>query len=172
MTTAYAASTSSSTTHELPASSVRRHQSTNSASVESDQPWTAVSTAITNSLIAGASSTVAGRTRKPSGRDEAIERRGQAGQIGELARGRRVMSFGVAIDPDRAQPELVGGSDVMEVALSDMHMRFRRCRGLLEEARPVPVLRLVRADFRRHDRKFERDADAAHRGVDELTIGV
>src|SRR6187551_3197234 len=107
MTTAYAASASSSTTQELPANLVRRHQSTNSASVESDQPWTAVSTAITNWLIAGASSTVAGRTRKPSGRDEAIERLRQVGQVGELARGRRVVSFAVAIDPDRAQPELV-----------------------------------------------------------------
>src|SRR6187399_1424772 len=106
MTTPYAASVSSSTTHELPASSVRRHQSTNSASVESDQPWTAVSTAIISSLIAGASSTVAGRTRNPSGRDEAIERLGEAGQIGELARGRRVVSLGVAVDPDRAQSEL------------------------------------------------------------------
>src|SRR6478736_6281518 len=127
MTTPYAASVSSSTTHELPASSVRRHQSTNSASVESDQPWTAVSTAITSSLIAGASSTVAGRTRKPSGGDEAIERLGEKGQIRELAGGRRVVSFAVAVDPDRAQPEFVRRNDVVKVALGDMHMRFTRC---------------------------------------------
>src|SRR6476619_3560309 len=118
MTTAYAASVSSSTTHELPASSVRRHQSTSSASVESDQPWTAVSTAITSSLIAGASSTVAARTRKPSGSDEAIECLRKTRQIGELARGRGVVSFAVAVDPDRAQSELVRRNDVVKVALS------------------------------------------------------
>src|SRR6476659_8433707 len=172
MTTPYAASVSSSTTHELPASSVRRHQSTNSASVESDQPWTAVSTAITNSLIAGASSTVAGRTRKPSGGDEAIERLDKKGQIGELAGRRRVVSFGVAVDPDRAQSKLVRRNDVVEVALGDVHVRLTRRGGLLEEPRPVPELRLVRADFRRHDRKLERDADPAHRSLDEIAVGV
>src|SRR6266550_1966869 len=102
MTTAYAARESSSTTQEFPVRSVRRHQSTNSDSVESDQPWTAMSTAITSSLIAGASPTVAGRTRKPSGSDELIERVGKAGEIVELARGRRIVPFAVPVDPDRA----------------------------------------------------------------------
>src|SRR6266545_893641 len=122
MTTPYAASESSSTTHEFLARSVRRHQSTISACVESDQPRTAVSTAITSSLIAGASSTVAGRTRKPSGSDELIERVGEAGEIVELARRRWLVAITVAVDPDRTQSEFARGNDVMKVALRDVHV--------------------------------------------------
>src|SRR6266852_5939204 len=158
MTTPYATSESSSTTHEFSARSVRRHQSTNSTSVESDQPWTALSTAITSSLIAGASSTVAGRTRKPSGSDELIERVGKPGEIVELACRRRLMPFAVAVDPDRAQSELASRSDVVEVTLGDMHVRFTRRGGLLEEPGPMRVAGLVGADLRRDDRELERDA--------------
>src|SRR5882724_1351264 len=172
MATPYAASESSSTTHEFAARSVRRHQSTSSTAVESDQPWTATSAAITSSLIAGASSTVAGRTRKPSSGDELIESLGEVGEIAELARRRRLVPFAVAVDPDRAQPELVRRCDVVEVTLGDMHMPFTRRAGLLEEARPVPVLGLVRPDLGCDDCELERDADALHGRLDEVAVGV
>src|SRR5882724_12135505 len=114
MATPYAASESSSTTHEFAARSVRRHQSTSSTAVESDQPWTAVSAALTSSLISGASSTVAGRTRKPSSGDKLIESLGDVGKIVELTRRRRRVLFAVAVDPDRAQSELIRRRDVEE----------------------------------------------------------
>src|SRR5260370_19346371 len=137
MTTPYAASESSSTTHEFAARSVRRHQSTSSTAVESDQPWTTVSAAITSSWTAGASSTVVGRTRKPSGGDELIECVGQAREIVELARRRRLVPFAVPVDPDRAQSELARRSDVVEVTLGDVHMGFAGCGGLREEEPPM-----------------------------------
>src|SRR5437867_7459442 len=170
MTTAYAASESSSTTHEFSARSVRRHHSNSSTGVESDQPWTTVSTAITSSLIAGASSTVAGRTRKPSGSDKLIERLGELGEINELACRSWLVPLAVAVDPDRAQSELVRRNDVMEVTLGDVHVPVTRRARLLEKAQPVQMLWLVGPDLGGDDCKLERDADPLLRGLDEVAV--
>src|SRR5512133_1531478 len=53
-----------------------------------------------------------------------------------------------------------------------MHVPFGWCCGLLEEARPVQVPRLVGADLGRDDRELEWDADLLHRGFDEVAVGV
>src|SRR4051812_17049145 len=125
-----------------------------------------------SSLIAAASSVVAGRTPKPSGSDKLIEGPGESGQIGELARCGRLVLFAVAIDPDRLQSELVRRNDVVIVALGDVHVSVTRSARFFEELQPVAGGRVVRIDLRRNDRKLEGKADSPDRRLDEVAGGV
>src|SRR5439155_8671106 len=123
-------------------------------------------------LIAGASATVAGRARNPSGSDELIQGVREWGEVAQLSRGRKLVLLGVAVDPDGAKPERMRRDNVVEVALRHMDVSVSRGAGFLEEAQPVRMTRLVRTDLRGHDHQLERHADLLQRGVDEVPVRV
>src|SRR5439155_16428573 len=77
-----------------------------------------------------------------------------------------------AVDPDRAEPELRRGRDVVVEARADVDMASFRRAGLRVELLPVTVRRLVGADLTRHDLELERDADRQLRGLGEVAVGV
>ena len=60
----------------------------------------------------------------------------------------------------------------MEEARCDVHVALARCLRLLEEALPVGVGGLVGTDLGGDDRALEWDAEALHRGVDEVAVCV
>src|SRR4249919_1378712 len=84
-----------------------------------------------------------------AGGDELIEDVRETGQIGQLARWRRFGPLAEAVDPDRADAELVGGHDVVEMALGDVDVAGPVGAGRLVERAPVPMGGLVRADLGR-----------------------
>src|SRR5436305_14059708 len=75
-----------------------------------------------------------------------------------------------AIDPDRAEAELVGGTDVVEEARRDVDVG--QAAGLALERLPGAERRLVGADLRRDDRDLERDAELGHGGTAVVAVGV
>src|SRR5205085_5557468 len=105
-------------------------------------------------------------------RDERVEGAGEPGQRAQLDVRPRPCLLAEPVHPDRGQPELTRGRDVVEEARSDVHVTSAIGAGSRVELLPVPVRRLVRADLRRDDGELEWNADALHRRVDEVTVGV
>src|ERR671937_260591 len=136
-----------SSTHEPPSKPAQNQKSDRSPAPKVDSPRKTCSSARTSSAAASRSATAASRTVNASGGDELIEHLRETGQVGQLARRRRLVPLPVAVDPDRPQAELVRRDDVVEVALSHMHVPATGDVDPLEEALPVSMPRLVRADL-------------------------
>ena len=84
----------------------------------------------------------------------------------------RIGRFSEPVHPDRRDPQLPSGHDVVVEALRDVHVRGRMDPGPLAKDLPVPVRRLVGADLAGDDREVERDPDRRHRRLDEIAIRV
>src|SRR5881227_4390761 len=115
------------------------------------------------------SASLAPETRRPSA-DKLIERVGERDEVGLLTRRRRLERLGEPIDPHGRDAERRSRNDVVEVRRGDMHVR--QATDTFLECTPVAERRLVRADLPRDDRELERNADARHRRLDEVAVGV
>src|SRR5712691_11291333 len=122
------------------------------------RPWIRRSERLSTSATATASPSRGALALMRLGGDELIERVGQPGEIGQLAGRCRAGALAETVDPDRAQAELVHGSDVVEEARRDVDVAFPRRRGAREELLPVAVSGFVRADLRGDDLELERHA--------------
>ena len=111
----------------------------------------------------------AGAKRAP--RNERVERVRENVHAGQRHGRTWILGLVEPVDPDRRDPELRRGRDVVEEALSDMDVADIAAHSLTEDL-PVLVGRLVRADFARDDRQVEANADRVHRGVDQIAVGV
>ena len=83
---------------------------------------------------------------------------GRAGQVGKLAVGLRLGLLAEPVDPDDLQPELTRRSDIVEEAGRDVDVVLSIGGRQLEEAVPVSVRRLVRADVLGRDDEVDRCA--------------
>ncbi len=77
-----------------------------------------------------------------------------------------------AVDPDRREPEALGGGVVVEQTLGDMDDAILGQRKPVEHDREIALVRFVRADLLRRDHPVEVNAEPTVRRSEQVVIAI